>query len=139
MIRIREHEDRPKCHELSRMVMGEHVPLDNLRLELTPTCFHLLPYHHLEMVKFESSRERDTISLSFVDYRVTIVGRSLRVIAEALQERAVRYVEPMPKRYEMIAENTPTIESIKIEERKSYAQSKRPVAEADDSFSEVER
>jgi hypothetical protein len=121
------------------MVMGEHVPLDNLRVELTPTCFYLLPYHHLEMVKFESSRERDSISLSFVDHQVTIAGRHLRVIAEALQERAVRYVEPMPKRYEMIAENTPNIESIKIEERKNYAQSKRSVADADDSFSEVER
>jgi hypothetical protein len=139
MIKMREHEDRPKCYELSRTVMGEHLPLDSLRLELTPICFYLLPYHHLEMVKFESSRECDTISLTFVDHQVAIVGRSLRVIAEALQERAVRYVEPMPKRYEMIAENTPKIESIKIEERKSYAQSKRSVAEGDESFSEVKR
>jgi len=139
MIKIREHEDRPKCHELSRMVMGEHVPLDNLRLELTPTCFYLLPYHHLEMVKFESSREHDTISLSFVDHRVTIIGRSLRAIAEALQERAVRYVESMPKRYEMIAENVPKIESIEIEERRKYVQSKRSDVEADDSLSEAER
>jgi hypothetical protein len=137
MIKMREIEDYPKCYQLSRTVMGQHVPLDNLRLELSPTCFHLLPYHHLEMVKFESGRERDTIVLSFVDHRVTIVGRNLRVIAEALQELAVRYLQPLAKRYEMAVENHPLIDSIKIEERRNYAQSKRSVAEADDSFPEV--
>jgi hypothetical protein len=139
MTKMRETENYPKCYQLSRTVMGEHVPMQNLRLELTPTCFHLLPYHHLEMAKFESGRERDTISLSFVDHQVTIVGRNLRVIAEALQELAVRYLQPLPKRYEMAVENHSLIDSIKIEERKNYAQSKRPGAEADDSFSEVER
>jgi hypothetical protein len=121
---IRQAGERPACYELSRTVTGDHMPLDNVRLELTATCFYLLPYHHLELVKFESSRERDTISLTFVDHQVTIAGRNLRTLAVAFQERAVRAVQPMPKRYETAAGNDAYVESIEFEERKNHAENK---------------
>jgi hypothetical protein len=48
---------------LGRQVMGCHVPLDNVRLELTPSRFYVLPYHYLEVAEFESVPKGDTISL----------------------------------------------------------------------------
>ena len=77
-LNMREFDDRLSCYELSRQVMGNHVPLDNVRLELTPSRFYLLPYHHLEVAEFESAHKGDTISLSFVNHKVRITGRNLR-------------------------------------------------------------
>ena len=88
-LNMRAFDDRLSCYELSRQVMGYHVPLDNVRLELTPSRFYLLPYHHLEVAEFESAHEGDTISLSFVNHKVRITGRNLRDLAVAFQERAV--------------------------------------------------
>jgi hypothetical protein len=96
---MREFKERPACYHLSRQVMGSHVPLDNVRLEMTPTCFYLLPYHHLELAKFESAHDSDTIALSFVNHKVRIAGRNLRDLAVAFQERAVEWVKPVPEKY----------------------------------------
>jgi hypothetical protein len=35
------------CFNIKRGVNGSNVPADNLRLELDPKGFYLLPYHHL--------------------------------------------------------------------------------------------
>ena len=113
---MREVKERPSCFQLSRQVMGCHVPLDNVRLELTPTCFYLLPYHHLEVAKFESAQERVTLALSFVNHKVQIAGRNLRDLAIAFQERAVQWVKPVPERYaEVWGSANALIDSIKIE------------------------
>jgi len=96
--------------------MGSHVPLDNIRLELTPTCFYLLPYHHLEVAKFESAHDSDTIALSFVNHKVRITGRNLRNLAVAFQERAVEWVMPVPEKYAEVSEGAlGLIQSIEIE------------------------
>jgi hypothetical protein len=87
------------CYKLSRSVMGENVPMDNLRLELNPESFYLLSYHHLEFGKFDSDKERDTLALSFVGHQVRIEGRNLRELAVALQKRAVESIIQMPNRY----------------------------------------
>ncbi len=39
-LNMRAFDDRLSCYELSRQVMGYHVPLDNVRLELTPSRFY---------------------------------------------------------------------------------------------------
>jgi len=98
-LRLRGLKERPECYHLSHQVMGSHVPLDNIRLELTPTRFYLLPYHHLELAEFVSAHDRDTIALSFVNHKVRIAGRNLRYLAVALQERAVEWVMPVPEKY----------------------------------------
>jgi hypothetical protein len=98
-LKMREFKERPECYHLSREVMGSHVPLDNIRLELTPTRFYLLPYHHLELAEFVSAHDSDTIALSFVNHKVRITGRNLRNLAVAFQERAVEWVMPVPEKY----------------------------------------
>ncbi len=113
---MREVKDRLSCYELSRQVMGEHVPLDNVRLELTPSRFYLLPYHHLEAAEFESAHKGDTIALTFVNHKVRITGRNLRALAVAFQERAVVSVTPAPEKYEASWESAQgLVESIQIE------------------------
>ena len=68
--------------------------VDNLRLELNPKCFCLLPYHHLEFVKFESDAGQDTLTLLFLNRTVSIRGKNLRELGLALQDRCVEFVKP---------------------------------------------
>jgi hypothetical protein len=115
-LKLRAFDDRLSCYELSREVMGNHVPLDNVRLELTPSRFYLLPYHHLEVAEFESAHNGDTICLSFVKHKVRITGRNLRDLAVAFQERAVVSVAPVPEKYEALRESVQgLVDSIQIE------------------------
>ena len=115
-LNMRAFDDRLSCYELSREVMGNHVPLDNVRLELTPSHFYLLPYHHLEVAEFESANKGDTISLSFVNHKVRIAGRNLRDLAVAFQERAVVSVTPVPERYGTLGESVQgLVDSFQIE------------------------
>ena len=109
-------KDHSPCYQLSRTVMGEHVPLDNLRLELSPTCFYILPYHHLEFAKFESGDADDTLIISFLKHKVRIAGRNLRKLAVGVQSRAVEWLKPVPERYAAMAGiEACAIESIEIE------------------------
>ena len=104
------------CFKMSRTVMNEHVPLDNLRLELSASCFHLLSYHHLDSAKFESVKEQDALTISFLNHQVRIVGRNLRELAMAIQSRSVESIKPMPARYSAAAGvETGFVESIEIE------------------------
>ena len=92
-------KDHSPCYQLSRTVIGEHVPLDNLRLELSPECFYMLPYHHVDFAKFESGDAGDTLTISFLKHQVRIAGRNLRKLAVAIQGRAVEWVKPVAERY----------------------------------------
>jgi len=85
--------------------MGENVPMDNLRLELTPESFYLFSYHLLEFGKFDSDKDHDTLALSFVGHLVRIEGRNLRELAVALQKRAVESICQMSGRYSAAAGN----------------------------------
>ena len=115
-LNMRTFDDRLSCYELSREVMGNHVPLDNLRLEVAPSRFYLLPYHHLEFSEFESAHNGDTISLSFINHKVRITGRNLRDLAIAFQERAVVSVTPVPENYGALRVSVQgLIDSIQIE------------------------
>jgi hypothetical protein len=104
------------CYRLSRSVMGENVPMDNLRLEVNPESFYLLSYHHLECAKFDSGKDGDTLTLSFLGHQVRIVGRNLRELAVALQKRAVESITPMPNRYSVAASGQGgSVEAIEVQ------------------------
>ena len=108
------------CFNIKRGVNGSPVPSDNLRLELNPKGFYLLPYHHLELVKFEAGEGLDTLTLSFLKRTVLITGKNLRELGLALQDRAVEFVKPMPvfDRYSSVAGKEASIKAIEIEENK---------------------
>jgi hypothetical protein len=107
------------CYKINRGVNSDPAPLDNLRLETGPACFYLLPYYHLDIAKFESARERDTLEMAFLNHHVRIVGRDLRELAIALQNRAVEFIKPMPSRYgAAVDDGAGLVEAIEVEDKK---------------------
>jgi hypothetical protein len=108
------------CFSFKRGVNGSSVPMEHLRLELNPKSFYLLPYHHLELVKFEAGEGLDTLTLSFINRTVQITGKNLRDLGLALQDRAVEFVKPMPvfDRYSSLARNEASVKAIEIKDGK---------------------
>ena len=103
-------------YKISRGINGNPMPQDNLRLETSSTCFCLLSYHHMDFAKFESARERDTLTISFLNHRVRISGRNLRELTLGIQGRAVEFIKLVPGRYSAVAGNEAGfVESIEVE------------------------
>jgi len=105
------------CYRLSRTVVDEHIPLDNLRLETSPSGFCVLSYHHLDITKFESAGNQDTITMSFLNRTVRIAGTNLRELAIALQGRAVESIKPLVERYASVSGSDACVKSIEIEDK----------------------
>ena len=105
------------CYQKRTGVNGSDVPIDNLRIELDSKTFYLLPYHHLEVVKFESGESQDTLTLSFLNRTVRITGKNLREVGLGLQGRCIEFVRPMPSldRYSSVAKNEASIKVVEIE------------------------
>ena len=109
------------CFKIRRGVNSNPSPVDNLRLELNPKGFLLLPYHHLELVTFESGDGQDTLTLSFFNRTVLITGKNLRDLALALQDRAVEFVRILPAldRYSSVAGKEAAVKTIEIEQKEN--------------------
>ena len=111
------------CFSFKRGVNGSSVPMEHLRLELNPKSFYLLPYHHLELVKFEAGEGLDSLTLSFLKRTVLITGKNLRELGLALQDRAVEFVKPMPvfDRYSSVAGKEALVKTIEIQNNQENA------------------
>ena len=107
------------CFKIRRGVNSNPAPVDNLRLEMNAKIFYLLPYHHLELVRFETGDTQDTLTLSFLNRVVCITGKNLRDLGLALQDRAVEFVKPVPvfDRYASLARNEASVKAIEIEDK----------------------
>ena len=97
---------------------------DSLRLEITPTCFYLLPYHHLDMAKCESDKGGDTLTLSFLNRTVRMTGKNLRDLGIKIQRRDVESVKPLPNKYNLLGSDEVWIKSIEIEDAKEPPESR---------------
>jgi hypothetical protein len=106
------------CFKQRTGVNGFFAPVDHLRLELTSKSFCLLPYYHLEMVKFEAGDGQDTLTLLFLNRTVCITGKNLRELALALQDRCVEFVKPLPERYAPMVGNEVAVRTIEIKDEK---------------------
>ena len=106
------------CFKQRTGVNSSPVPVDHLRLEPTSKSFLLLPYHHLELVKFEAGDGQDTLTLLFLNRTVCITGKSLRELALALQDRSVEFVKPLPERYASLAGTEASVKTIEVEGNK---------------------
>jgi len=110
------------CYKLGRHVNSDPVPMDNLRLEVSPDCFYGLSYHHVELVKFESTQDVDIITISFLNRMVRIKGKNLRNLGVALQARCVEFIKPMAERYSSLATGEEGwVKTIEIEDEKERA------------------
>lgn len=108
------------CYDSSNKFGGA----DSLRLEITPTCFYLLPYHHLDMAKWESEKGGDTLTLSFLNRTVRMTGKNLRDLASKIQRRDVESVRPKPDKYGVLASDDIWIKSIEVEDAKDSNESR---------------
>ena len=106
------------CFKRRTGVNSSPVPVDYLRLELNPKSFLLLPYHHLELVKFEADDGQDTLTLVFLNRTVCITGKSLRELALGLQDRCVEFVKPLPERYASLVGDEVSVKAVEIEDNK---------------------
>jgi hypothetical protein len=101
---------------MRRGVNGDLSAVDNLRLELNQKSFCLLPYHHLEFVKFESDAGQDTLMLLFLNRAVCVTGKNLRELGLALQDRCVEFIKPLPERYAPLVGDEVSIKAIEIQQ-----------------------
>ena len=92
-----------------------NLPMDHLRVEVSASCFYLFPYHHMDLAKFESIKDRDTLTISFLNHRVRICGTHLRDWAIALQTRTVEAILSVPERYAAVGSEGGAIETIEVE------------------------
>lgn len=110
------------CYKLGRHVNGDQLPLDNLRLETSTNCFYRLSYHHVELLKFESTQDADIITISFLNRTVRIKGKKLRDLGIALQHRHIEFIKPVPERYASLSPGEDGfVKSIEILEQKEDA------------------
>ncbi len=110
-------KSKSPCYELSHTSLnGENQPIDSLRIESSRSRLHLFSYHHLELAELESSKERDTLTLSFLRHRVRIVGKNLRALTIGIQGRIVESIKSVPTRYaEVEGAEHGLVESIEVE------------------------
>ena len=106
------------CFKRRTGVNSSPVPVDHLRLELNPKSFLLLPYHQLEMFKFEAGDGQDRLMLLFLNRTVSITGKGLRELVLGLQDRCVEFIKPLPERYASLAGDEVSVKRIEIEESK---------------------
>ena len=110
--------DNP-CFKKRTGVNGDAVALDNLRLETSADCFYLQPYHHVELVKFESAPDNDLITMFCLNRTVRITGKKLRDLGIALQHRHIEFIKPVPERYASLSPGDDgLVKSIEILEQK---------------------
>jgi hypothetical protein len=103
------------CFKKRTGVNSGPAPVDNLRLELNLKSFCLLPYHHLEFVKFESDAGQDTLTLLFLNRAVCVTGKNLRELGLALQDRCVEFIKPLPERYAPLVGDEVSVKAIEIQ------------------------
>lgn len=109
--------DNP-CFKKRTGVNGDGVALDNLRLETSADSFYLLPYHHVELIEFESASDNDRITIFCLNRAVRITGKKLRDLGIALQHRHVEFIKPVPERYASLSpDEDGLVKSIEILEQ----------------------
>jgi hypothetical protein len=104
------------CFKNRSGVNGNASPVDNLRLELNSKSFCLLPYHHLEFVKFESDAGQDTLTLLFLNRVVCVTGKNLRGLGLALQDRCVEFIKPQSERYAPLVGDEVSVKAIEMQQ-----------------------
>ena len=109
------------CYKLGRSVGGDPVPMDNLRLETSPDCFYVLSYHQVELTRFESAQDGETITIFFLNRTVRLIGKNLRELGIALQGRNVESIKPMAQRYSSLSSGDAWIKAIEIEDKKEQS------------------
>lgn len=84
-------------------------------MELTGAEAHLFPYQQLVAASLLHVNQADTLTLTFASHEVVCTGRNLRDLLHALQDFSVKWLRPIPERYQSsIATENGVISTIRI-------------------------
>ena len=95
------------------------APCACLRIETSDRTAQLFPYQHLVTALLDYRGEAEILRLTFSTHDVEITGRNLRALLLAVQDFAVKWLRPVPQRYEALGNGEDgVITRIRIEEAK---------------------
>ena len=110
-------ENRRQTVQATPACWQREAPCPCLRIETSPNESHVFPYQHLVTASLISAEQTETLRLSFSSHDVELQGRNLRTLLLALQDFAVKWLRPMPERYEGLETgDSGVITGIKVEE-----------------------
>jgi hypothetical protein len=84
-----------------------------LRVE-TVNEVHLFPYGYFQHAKFIRQSGKDTVQIQFQDRIVTVKGKGLEPLCDALERLAVERIRVRPEKYEGLGKSEGIIEDIEI-------------------------
>ena len=84
-----------------------------LRVETTDEV-HLFPYGYFQHAKFIRQSGKDAVQIQFQDRIVTIKGKGLEPLCDALERLAVERIKTCPEKYEGLGKSDGIIEDIEI-------------------------
>jgi hypothetical protein len=87
-----------------------------LRVETTNEI-HLFPYGYFQHAKFIRQSGKDAVQIQFQDRIVTIKGKGLEPLCDALERLAVERIKICPEKYGAITRNEGVVEDIEIKQR----------------------
>ena len=84
-----------------------------LRVETTNEI-HLFPYGYYQHAKFVRQSGKDVLQIQFQDRMVTVKGKGLEPLCDALERLAVERIRLRPEKYEGLGKSEGSIEDIEI-------------------------
>jgi hypothetical protein len=94
-----------------------------LRVE-TINEVHLFPYGYFQHAKFIRQNGKDVIEVQFQDRTVTIKGKGLEPLCDALERLAVARIKTCPEKYKALGKNEGVVEDIEISNKRETVGSK---------------
>ena len=95
------------------------APCACLRIETSDREMHLFPYQHFVTASLTHEDGTDRLRIAFSSHDVELDGHNLRALLIALQDFAVKWMRPIPERYQRLdANRDDVITSIRVEEAK---------------------
>ena len=84
-----------------------------LRVE-TVNEVHLFPYGYFQHAKFSRQSGKDVVQIQFQDRIVSVKGKGLEPLCDALDRLAVERIKLRPEKYEGLVKSKEIIEEIEI-------------------------
>jgi len=84
-----------------------------LRVETTSEI-HLFPYGYYQHAKLVRQSGKDVLQIQFQDRTVTVKGKGLEPLCDALERLAVERIKVRPEKYDSVAKNEGIINEIEI-------------------------
>jgi hypothetical protein len=76
---------------------------------------HLFPYGYFQHAKFSRQSGKDVVQIQFQDRIVSVKGKGLEPLCDALDRLAVERIKLRPEKYEGLGKSDGTIEEIQIQ------------------------